>query len=313
MVVDRERLQRFWLRFGIGDDPSAFERFRTRVVQGARASLDLLLDSERTELEQEFAFRNGSDYVQATNWGLGGHVRQGAVEELEEAQHFQQLVERVQHLLWAFETLRYFERRRRYSEREFAGIRFAAKLEDAISASSGVNLRVHVEPDNVELIPAGSPLLDDAVRDSLHWLAKYPDVQKEFRQALAILADKRANQFRQAQDSLRYALEKLLKLLLNNNTRLEDQGKPLKEWLSARGVHDAVRDVAVQIMILLTKQYQNSAVKHDSDVADGAIKSWKGFELEYMIYQYATLFRLLSEAATTNLSDSTQSESGETA
>jgi hypothetical protein len=49
-------------------------------------------------------------------------------------------------------------------------------------------------------------------------------------------------------------------------------------------------------MMLLSKQYQNSSVKHDNAVGTGEAKVWQGFEVEYIIYQYATLFRLLSEA-----------------
>jgi hypothetical protein len=63
------------------------------------------------------------------------------------------------------------------------------------------------------------------------------------------------------------------------------------------GVHENLRDVAVQILGIITKQYQNAAVKHDNTVAGGAEKTWADFEVEYVLYQYAVLIRLLIEVA----------------
>lgn len=37
-------------------------------------------------------------------------------------------------------------------------------------------------------------------------------------------------------------------------------------------------------------------MKHDGETAGGAAKTWAEFEVEYMVYQYATLIRLLMEA-----------------
>ena len=296
-MVERERLDDFRTRFGLGNDPEAFGRFRTRVVQAARTGLNLLLADERADLEGQFAFRNGSRYVQATSWGAGGHSPHGAIEELEQVDTYLQLLERTQHLLWTFEEFGYFESKVRYGDHEGAGLLFAVKLAEAIDLSPGIDLRLQLDPGRADLLPAGVPLLDHCVDQSMQWLARFPDADREFRQALAILAQKQDDQFRQAQDSVRFALEKVLKLLLGNSSSLEDQGKPLKEWLRSKGLHQALSDVAVKIIMLLSKQYQNSAVKHDNAVGTGEAKVWQAFEVEYIIYQYATLFRLLSEAS----------------
>jgi hypothetical protein len=296
-LVDRDRINEFRARFGLADDPDAFRRFRTRIVQGAHESVLLLLDEERGALEFRFAFRNGSRYVKATSWGAGGHTAHGIIEEFQQAESYQHIIERIQHLLWTFEELGYFQSKTRYSDREYAGLLFATKLTDAIQLSPGIDLRLDIAPGRAEIMPAGAPLLDESVDRSIQWLDQCPDVTKEFRQALAILAERREDQFHQAQDSLRFALEKLLKLLLRNNVPLEDQGKPLKEYLASKGLHQSLREVAVQIMILLSKQYQNAAVKHDNAVGTGEAKAWQAFEVEYIIYQHATLFRLLSEVA----------------
>ena len=292
-MVDRERLDNFRSRFGLGSDPSTFTRFRTRVIHGAETSLGLLIEPDRGALEHQFAFRNGSRYDHSF-----GRCIHGVLEELEQASSYPALIERIQQLLWTFEELGYFEPRQRYGDSDSAGLFFFSKLNKAIDLSPGIDLRLQVlSPDKIELVAAGVPLLDEAVDRTVQWLARFPDVQKEFRQALTILAEKKHVQFRQAQDSLRFGLEKLLKILLTNSAPLEEQGKPLKAWLAGKGVHESLRNVSVQIMILLSKQYQNAAVKHDNAVGSGAAKSWQPFEVEYMIYQHASLFRLLAEAA----------------
>lgn len=290
-MTDRERLEAFRGRFGIGVEPEAAKRFATRVFHAAKQSILDLEYAARYHLEGEFAFRNGSKLA-TRRTALGDPwIAYGILEEIEGAEGFTAVVERAQHLLWSFEARGY-----KLNEGRNPGAAFARRLEEAIQLSPGIDLRLEKVEGRVELAPAGVPLLDEAVDHSIAWLGRYPDVQKEYRLALMILAERKATQYRQAQDSLRFGLEKLLKLLLGNELRLEDQGKPLKEWLTQRGMHDNLREAAVQILGILTKHYQNAAVKHDNAVADGAAKFWSDFEVEYVIYQYAALIRLLIEA-----------------
>ena len=294
--MNRERLEQFRSRFGIKSGEGVFKQFQIRVVHAAKAGLRSLED-QRFPLETEFAFRNGSELGLGEDLMGGAYIQHGILEELQSAKTYTQLIERTQQLLWAFENLGFFEERERYSDCERAGHRFAEELWRAIELSPGVDLRIQATAGRVELVPAGIDLMDDVVDRVTQWLSQYPDVQKEFRQTLIILAEKKLEQYRQAQDSLRFALEKLLKILLDNNSRLEDQGKGLKEWLAQRGISKGVRDVAIEIMVLLSKKYQNAAVKHDDTVADGNAKSWADCEVEYLLYQYATLLRLLLEAS----------------
>jgi len=294
--VNRERLEQFRSRFGIQSGEGVFKQFQIRVVHAVQASLRTLKD-QRFPLEREFAFRNGSELGLGEDLMGEAYIEHGILEELQSAQTYPQLIERTQQLLWAFENLGFFEERERYSGYEYAGHRFAQELGRAIELSPGVDLRIHVTAGRVELVPAGIDLMDDVVDRVAQWLSQYPDVQKEFRQTLIILAEKKREQYRQAQDSLRFALEKLLKIILKNDSRLEDQGKSLKEWLAQRGISKGVRDVAVQIMILLSKEYQNAEVKHDNSVGSGDVKNWADHEVEYLLYQHATLLRLLLEAS----------------
>jgi hypothetical protein len=296
-MVDRIRLEEFRARFGIATDAEALARFRKRVVHAALTSLNALPKDDRISFEKEFAFRNGSDVVFGQNWGGGLDLRHGVIEELERAKTFIQLIERLQQLLWTFEAFGLFKDKQRYGNRDYAGLVFAGELGRAIELSPGIDLRLQNVAERFELAPAGVQLLDDAVDTVTQWLSGFPDVEKEYRQTLRILAEKRRDQYRQAQDGLRFALEKLLKLLLTNNSPLESQGRPLKVWLASRGVTEPLRDLAVQIMVLVTKQYQNTVVKHDNSVADGVAKTWSDHEVEYILYQYTTLLRLILEAS----------------
>lgn len=294
-MTDRERLDAFRGRFGIEVEPEAAKRFATRVFHAAKQSILELEYEARYHLEGEFAFRNGSKLLVGRTVLGDPRIAHGILEEFEGADGFTSVVERTQHLLWSFEARGY-----KFDQGRHPGAAFASRLEQAIQLSPGINLRIEKVEGRVELAPAGVPLLDEAVDQSIAWLGRYPDVQKEYRQALTILAERKSGQYRQAQDSLRFGLEKLLKLLLGNEVRLEDQGKPLKEWLSQRGMHDNLRDVAVQILRLLTKHYQNAAVKHDNTVAGGVVKLWSDFEVEYVIYQYAAFIRLFAHGSRWN-------------
>lgn len=295
--MNRERLEQFRSRFGIKSEEGVFKQFQTRVVHAANASLRVLEDYQMP-IESEFAFRNGSVLVLGETVMGGAYVRHGIIEELQGTRNDSELIERTQQLLWTFEHLGFFEKKERYSDREQAGLIFVQELGRAIELSPGVDLRLQLTTGRrVELVPAGIDLMDDVVDHVAQWLSQYPDVEREFRQTLIILAKKKREQYRQAQDSLRFALEKLLKIILRNDSRLEDQGKNLKEWLAQRGITKGIRDVSVEIMMLLSKKYQNAAVKHDNAVADGNVKSWADYEVEYLLYQYTTLLRLLLEAS----------------
>jgi hypothetical protein len=294
--MNRERLEQFRTRFGIKSTEGVFKQFQVRVVYAAKASLQPL-EKHQWPIEREFAFRNGSELGIGETMMGEPYIYHGILEELQGAKTYSQLIERTQQLLWTFEHFGLVEKKEYYSSREYVEHRFIEELGRAIELSPGVDLRLQIIDGRVDLVPAGIELMDEIVDRVAHWLSQYPDVQKEFRQTLTILAEKKREQYRQAQDSLRVALEKLLKILLRNNSRLEDQGKILKEWLAQHGITKGVRDVAVEIMMLINKKYQNATIKHDSSTDDGDEKNWADHEVEYLLYQYTTLLRLLLEAS----------------
>ncbi|MEI7902422.1 MAG: hypothetical protein WCK89_19405 [bacterium] len=101
-------------------------------------------------------------------------------------------------------------------------------IDQAMRDSLTLNMRILRKSHVVTILPAGAKLLDDgAVNDVLQWLEDYPKSLKQLEQALQLhLAGDPAKQ-RIILDCLRHSLEQLLRSLLGNRKRLEDQSKPL--------------------------------------------------------------------------------------
>lgn len=282
--MNKTRIEALYSRFGITPQDGAEQtRFQNRIVRIWLNFQELTGNIvTRDQIERSFACFNGSAYKPPP------HVNPSTIKtHFSEALPFTELARLVQFLVEAVAT-----------EAGNSAQLFFADVIRAIDVSPGINLRLENIQGKVELMPAGVAQLDDSLVDpALQWLAAYPDVQKEFRNALTILAEKDRDKYRQAQDSLRAALEKLLKIVLGNNLPLEEQKKPLKVWLLSKGAHDDFVDLVASVMDRIFKAYQNAAVKHDNDVGQGEEKRWSDFEVEYLIYQAAMLFRLLMEAA----------------
>lgn len=173
-----------------------------------------------------------------------------------------------------------------------------SELNAAIDLSRGINLRkIEIVNGEIELFPEGVSVLDEMVDTGSAWLKLYPDVAKEFQTALNVAVSKDVSLYRQALDSLRFGLEKLLKIILNNNASLEKQREPLLRWLKDKGVHVHIRNNYVTLLNQFT-DYQNVDVKHDHDPDPNELKVWSDTELEYMIYLTATLMRLVLRTAT---------------
>jgi hypothetical protein len=285
-----DRMDKFRSRFGLSvDTDGEAERFRIRLLNAWDGLFDTSTHYWLERVDREFATINGSRFRKPGDFGLG--VKEDIHEWLSRSLSFSELIRVLQNVLYAIDAVG------SSGSSNIRG-RFASAVDRAIDLSRGVDLRLDSSADTLELMPAGVEILDaETVDPAVEWLGAYPDVQKEFRTALRMLADKSRDQYRQAQDALRFGLEKLLKILLANNTRIEEQTKPLKEWLALRGVNDDLGAAAVTIMNRVFCHYQNAAVKHDNQAANGAEKTWSDFEIEYVIYQFAALVRLLMEAS----------------
>ncbi|HXH41860.1 MAG TPA: hypothetical protein VNN08_24770 [Thermoanaerobaculia bacterium] len=285
---DRERITAFYSRFGLSVDVAAeTNRFRTRLhsvwIDFIRTPAGQIV---RDRIESEFAMFNGSTFRQPSGYVYGDRGETVSTW-LEESVPHDELMRRFHALLSAISAV---------PERATLGL--VADFSRAINLSPGINLRIEKIGETYELLPAGASLMDDgAVIPALEWLHAYPGVRAEFGTALKILAHRDVDAYRQAQDSLRKALEDLLKQLLDNNEPVEEQKRPLKEWLATKRVHEELRNTIVGVMDRVFKHYQNASIKHSNDGGGGSQQGWATFEVEYLVYQFATLVRVLIEAS----------------
>lgn len=292
-MVQRDRINEFRRRFGIGRaDSKEFSRLRERITLAWTDTFAHLPPTVVAPIELEFGIINGTPYrprnYMSRNWST-------VETQLQGSDTFTDLISTVQNLLWAMEQLEIFRPAGMRSTASSVAEKFIVVLRRAIDLSPGVDLRLEESANGYEFFPAGAELLDvGAVNASLGWLTRYPDVLKEFSQALQILAFKERERYRHAQDALRFAIEKLLKLVIGNSEPLEKQTGPLKSWLEERGVHDDVRAYCQQVLTRFVS-YSNEATKHDNEPLDGELKVWSEAELEFVIYMVATLIRFISE------------------
>ena len=141
-----------------------------------------------------------------------------------------------------------------------------------------------IKRDNVIFYPKRAKLLDEkVVNDVLDWLISYPKVLKSFKSALEKYQDKIYQ--RNLIDDLRLSLELLFKEILNNNNKsLENQEKPLSEYLEQKNVPKELNNMYWKLIDYYTK-YQNNYAKHDDKVDSS--------EIEFIIYLTGTFMRFL--------------------
>lgn len=140
--------------------------------------------------------------------------------------------------------------------------------------------------EEVIIYPHGDEFLDKGIVDYvISGLEKYPNAAKSFDQALKIYQSGDTAQYRNLLDSLRLALEQLLKNILSNEKKgIEKQDKELREWMREKKLHSNIRTLYSTLLNDYT-HYQNDAVKHD--------EKYSLDEVEFMIYLTATFMRLI--------------------
>ncbi len=164
----------------------------------------------------------------------------------------------------------------------------------AIDLSPGAGIRAKKHQSSVNSLifyPAGAKLLDQGtVNDVLDWLKNYPKVAKYFEEALKIYMDGDRGKYRNLLDNLRFALEQLLKEVLDKKQSLETLKKDdVLSWLGQRGIHKQVVNLYHQLVFGEYRLYQNDAVKHGEAFSEK--------EIEFMIYLTGTFMRLLLQLA----------------
>jgi hypothetical protein len=195
---------------------------------------------------------------------------------LTEAESEFEVAEAVQCLLWTLET-----------ESPSTFDYNCRKLQDALELSPTIMIRLARRGKTATLYPSGAKLLDEGVVEgNLAGLAHHPSVLKPFEDALKLYMAKDPKQYRSMLDSLRFALEQMVRVVLNNQKSLENQKEEFLRWLNSRGVHVQVGRMYHDLLFGGFAQYQNDAVKHQEDQYIQA-------EVEFVLYATGTFLRLI--------------------
>lgn len=277
-----------------------FSEFQTRVTKVVRAFLHEVFKADfnltLSALEVKFAEFNGSEYVPWTQDSPGKNIS-GFISG---ARSFPDLLLVLERVFWAIEKTQ--PTSGISSQWQKAIQSFIDQLNTAIDRSPGINLRrIEISQGAIELYPEGIKVLDEIVDGNVLWLKPYPDVGKEYQNALRIATTKDVKLHRQALDSLRFALEKLLKIVLENNSSLEKQKDHLLKWMKEKGVHTQIRQNYSTVLTQFSL-YQNTAVKHDNELVPEEVRSYSPSELEYMIYLTTTLMHFILQLYRTGAS-----------
>jgi len=164
------------------------------------------------------------------------------------------------------------------------------KVLNAINLSH-VPIKMTQVNGEITLYPEGATEMDDAlVNDTLTWLENYEEVRSDFTNALKIYMENQPEQYRQILDNLRLALEKLFRIILNNDKPLEKQKEPLCQWFDARGVKQEIVKMYTMLLDTFTL-YQNEHVKHQGGVSQ-AEERFTREEVEFLIYLTGSFMRL---------------------
>ncbi len=232
------------------------------------------------ELARRFAFVSGMSYKERKaeyNFYVGS-----ALENLlEAAGTIYEVVEALQFLLWTLEKWH-----------DHGAVEDACrKLNDIFDVTPNVPVQVVFTGKEAVIYPSGAQLLDEALIESnLLWLQNYPDVLKSFQGALKLYLGKDPHQYRNMLDSLRFAVEQMVRCVLKNEKSLENQKEGFLKWLAARDAHGHIGAMFNELLFNRFPLYQNEAVKHKEDKYTPA-------EVEFTLYLVGTFLRFIQQLA----------------
>jgi hypothetical protein len=283
----QSRIREFNKRWNvILDETEEFEKFRHRIL----AVIDNVVGRyilQNVGISRAFAFALGDKQTPGSAIGdhlfseelltslKGKNLTDNTVYQILSAKSdLPSLVQALQTLFWVLE------------EKDCPELtKLANAVQIAVDYSPGINLQVARKNNQVLLYPAGAKLLEEKiVNETLMWLADYPNVAKHFEEALRIYLSKDETKYRNLLDNLRFALEQVLRSILNNRKSLEKQPAALLPWLKVNGIHQQVINMYVDLLVKFSK-YQNDAVKHGD--------KWSLPEIELMIYLTGAFIRFL--------------------
>lgn len=208
-------------------------------------------------------------------------------QQLTQAENQVQLLWLLQNIFVLFQEGKYIDRRKDHPDKLHELI---LRVEKVFEEMPQVQVRLHHGKNGVLILPNGAKSLDvPLVNDVLDWLDDYPQVMRYYQEALLMLLDNDPSKYRNLLDNLRLALELLLKAVLKNNERLEEQAKPLKVWMAEKGVQENIRLIFSDIIGRNRfTQLMNEDVKHGD-------RKWDTAEVEFLVYQTGVFFRFIIE------------------
>ena len=263
------KLDDYYRRFKIPvDEKEEFYKFRERIYELLKGDV---LDSLSRNYKRKGLFgllvgRPDQEPSTLFNW----FIRQ--------ADNLPALLLALENLFAVFED----EDNARTVDHIYELVDFALKISPLIGVDIGRGA------NGVVFFPKGAEVLDPAlIEDVLNWLSDYPDVNKHYTEALRLYLVNDPNVYRNLLDNLRLSLELFLKALLQNDVRLEEQAKPLRDWLIEREVQENLRMMFTETLGRgRFTDLMNTAVKHGD-------RPWHQAEVEFLIYQTGVFIRFL--------------------
>lgn len=278
----------FEKRWGITyDEGQELLRFKARLLQAVDHTIGRFL-LETPAVARDLAYRIGAVMPPKTSVGGFQLSLEDKERSLADDVCYQMLarvptrlefIQVLQYLFWSLESCKCPS----VQMGEFADM-----VSEAMKDSPTTGLRLRRQGRSITIEPAGSALLDTKVVDeTLTWLQAHPKALKSFQQALQLHLSGDQTKRRAALDSLRHSLEQLLRSILGNNARLEQQREHVLPWLRERRVNQEAINMLATLLDQFAK-YQNAVVKHDDKSAP--------VEVEFLIYLTGTFMRFLLEA-----------------
>jgi hypothetical protein len=215
--------------------------------------------------------------ISGTPWATHPYFQQGGLYGLlTEAKNVFEVAQALQYLLWTLEK-----------ESQSGFDHCCRQVQAAIEISPGIMIRLVRHGTTATLYPSGARMLDEAVVESnLAWLTGYPTVLNPFIEALKLYGAKDPKQYRSMLDNLRFALEQMVRVVLDNQKSLENQKDEFLRWLKSHDVHAQIRGMYHDLLFGGFAGYQNDAVKHREDQYTLA-------EVEFVLYATGTFLRLI--------------------
>lgn len=272
-MANRARIEEFWSHWKHEPNPTdEFKRFRIRMTEVSGHLWDDHIKSKYSAtLREKFAIISGTPCAPHEYFQQGGLYKL-----LAEAKTEFDVANALQFLLWTLEDSTHgnFDH-------------CCRQIKDAFDLSPGIMIQLVRHGNTARIYPLGIALLDEAVVESnLIWLGRYPQVLKSFDTALKLYMAKDGAQYRSMLDSLRFALEQMLQVVLNNQRSLENQKEEFLRWLKQHDVHSSIGNMYHNLLFVGFANYQNDAVKHQEDRYTPA-------EVEFVLYATGTFLRLI--------------------